>query len=346
MLDDSIYEGDETFTVSLQNPIGGAALGSPSLATVTITENDLPPPAGSLQFSGAAYSVSEADGLVTVTVTRSGGSAGTISADYATSDLTATAGSDYTSLSGTLTSDSDYTAASLGAPVDTTVTITENNRQNQPAGGKKKGGGAMSPITLLLVLVVILFSPAAGFAGDDDDPHAQHKKMMASGNTHALSTHAYDLQGIGVTKADSSQTTLAELISDDKPVMVHFIFTTCTTICPVQAATFSQVQRTLGDEASEVQMISVSIDPEYDTPAKLQDYAKKFRAGPQWEFLTGTPEQMIQLQKAFDAYGGNKMNHKPLTLLRGAGADEWIRLEGLVSASDILAEYMKLKSGS
>ena len=134
----------------------------------------------------------------------------------------------------------------------------------------------MSPAMLLLLMVAFLFSPAAGFAGDESsDPHANHKKMMESNDTHARSAHAYDLQGIGVTKADSSQTTLAELISDDKPVMVHFIFTTCTTICPVQAATFSQVQRTLGDEASEVQMISVSIDPEYDTPARLQDYAKK-----------------------------------------------------------------------
>lgn len=206
----------------------------------------------------------------------------------------------------------------------------------------------MSPVMLVLVIVAMLFSPTAGLAGtvDGDDPHANHKKMMSSSDSHARSSHAYDLQGIGVTLADSTKTTLADLVSADKPVMVHFIFTTCTTICPVQAATFSQVQQRLGDEASGVQMISVSIDPEYDTPARLQDYAKKFRAGPQWDFLTGSTEQMIQVQKAFDAYDGNKMNHKPLTLLRAAGADEWVRLEGLVSSSDILEEYERLKSGS
>ena len=205
----------------------------------------------------------------------------------------------------------------------------------------------MSPVMLLLVMVAILLSPAAGIAGEESsDPHANHKKIMESKSTHARSTHAYDLDGIGVTKSDSTKTTLAELISDDKPVMVHFIFTTCTTICPVQAATFSQVQQKLGDEASEVQMVSVSIDPEYDTPARLQDYAKKFRAGPQWDFLTGTSDQMIQVQKAFDAYEGNKMSHKALTLIKGAGAAEWVRLEGLISASDILEEYQRLKSSS
>ena len=374
--DDAAFEGDEMFAVALSNPQGGATLGTPATANVTIAEDDTPPAAGVLQFSAATYSAAENAASVRITVERSGGSAGQVSVEYATSNGTATSGSDFTALSGTLmfadgetsrsidvtvlddTSDESnetFTVslsavaggATLGAMVDATVTITDNDQQNQPPKRKKKGGGAMSPVMLLLVMVAILLSPAAGIAGEESsDPHANHKKIMESKSTHARSTHAYDLDGIGVTKSDSTKTTLAELISDDKPVMVHFIFTTCTTICPVQAATFSQVQQKLGDEASEVQMVSVSIDPEYDTPARLQDYAKKFRAGPQWDFLTGTSEQMIQVQKAFDAYEGNKMSHKALTLIKGAGAAEWVRLEGLISASDILEEYQRLKSSS
>jgi len=127
---------------------------------------------------------------------------------------------------------------------------------------------------------------------------------------------------------------------------VHFIFTTCTTICPVQAATFAQVQRHLGDEAAEVQMVSVSIDPEYDTPERLTEYAEKFHAGPQWDFITGTSQQMIDVQKAFDAYEGNKMNHRALTLIRMPGSDEWIRLEGLIGASVIIDEVRKYKGES
>jgi len=376
ILDDTVFEGDETFNLGLSTAQGGATIGNPSSATVTIGENDAPPVAGALQFGAASYSVAENAASVQVRVDRVGGSAGAVSVEYATSNGSAMSGSDYTSASGTLSfadgetsrtvdvallDDSRFEGnetftvrlsaptggASLGAPVDATVTITDNDQQSKP-DGKKKGGGAMSPVMLVLVIVAMLFSPTAGLAGtvDGDDPHANHKKMMSSSDSHARSSHAYDLQGIGVTLADSTKTTLADLVSADKPVMVHFIFTTCTTICPVQAATFSQVQQRLGDEASGVQMISVSIDPEYDTPARLQDYAKKFRAGPQWDFLTGSTEQMIQVQKAFDAYDGNKMNHKPLTLLRAAGADEWVRLEGLVSSSDILEEYERLKSGS
>lgn len=195
------------------------------------------------------------------------------------------------------------------------------------------------------LLASLFFFLSLANAGDPD-PHAQHKQMMSKGSGYGRSVHSYDLGDIGVTLSDGVVTTLEEAFADDKPVMVHFIFTTCTTICPVQAATFYQVQHHLGDEASDVQMVSISIDPEYDTPSRLQDYGKKFHAGSQWIFLTGTAEQMIRTQRAFDAYEGGKMNHKPLTLLRGAGSEEWVRLDGLINASDIMKEYRQLTDAS
>ena len=63
-------------------------------------------------------------------------------------------------------------------------------------------------------------------------------------------------------------------------------------------------------------MVSISIDPEYDTPEALNAYARRFDAGPQWEFLTGSLDDSIAVQKAFDADRGDKMNHAPLTLFR------------------------------
>ena len=296
---------------------------------------------------------------------------GQVSVEYQTTDGSASSGSDYQSTSGTLTfADGEVSAsfdvtlmddtavegnetfsvalmaptggAGLGSPSTATATIIENDRAATNDGGGG-GGGAFSPMLLMLILGWLLIAPQAGMAGND--PHAKHRQMMAK-TTYTATTHTYEFDEIGVTLSDEVETTIDELIADDKPVMVHFIFTTCTTICPVQAATFSQVQRTLGDEASEVQMISVSIDPEYDTPARLQEYAKKFQAGSQWDFITGTAEQMIQVQKAFDAYEGNKMNHRALTLIKIPGSDDWVRLEGLIGASVIIEEYRKLKSAS
>jgi hypothetical protein len=156
ILDDTLYEGDEGFGLSLSNVAGGASLGTLATASVTITEDDPPPPAGSLQFSASGFSVAESGGSVAISVTRTGGSAGAVSVDYATSDGSATAGSDYTASGGTLsfadgeTSQSFSVAilddtlsegdegfsltlanvvggASLGTPATANVTITDDD---------------------------------------------------------------------------------------------------------------------------------------------------------------------------------------------------------------------------
>ncbi len=124
--------------------------------------------------------------------------------------------------------------------------------------------------------------------------------------------------------------------------MVNFIFTTCTTICPVMSGIFAQVQKELGPESAEVRMISVSIDPEYDTPERLREYAERFGAGPQWQFLTGDIDDIVAVQKSFDVYRGNKMSHEPTTLLRKSASDPWVRLDGIASAAEIVAEYRQL----
>ena len=46
--------------------------------------------------------------------------------------------------------------------------------------------------------------------------------------------------------------------------------------------------------------------------------------------------------KAFDAYVVNKMNHYPMTILRAPGSDEWVRIDGLLGASDLMEEYRQL----
>ena len=93
--DDSTWEGDETVNLSLTAPVG-ATLGTPNLAVLTITEDDPTPPAGTVEFSSATYTVAENGVSATITVTRTGGDFGAASVNYATSDGSATAGSDYT----------------------------------------------------------------------------------------------------------------------------------------------------------------------------------------------------------------------------------------------------------
>ena len=106
--------------------------------------------------------------------------------------------------------------------------------------------------------------------------------------------------------------------------------------------TFAQVQSKLGSDRDQVRMVSVSIDPEQDTPGRLREYAKQYRAGPQWQFYTGTVQSSIAVQRAFDAYRGDKMNHTPVTFLRAAPGRPWIRIDGFATPDEIVREVRQL----
>ncbi len=170
---------------------------------------------------------------------------------------------------------------------------------------------------------------------DAADDH-QHTHMPATDLERSLDS--YTVPEVAMLDQQARPVSLRALLNTDQPVLLNFIFTTCTAICPVMSATFAQVQKKLGRDARHVRMVSISIDPEHDTPAVLASYAERFHAGSQWRFLTGSLENSIATQKAFEAYRGDKMNHVPLTLLHAPAAAQWVRYEGFVKADDLVSE--------
>lgn len=173
--------------------------------------------------------------------------------------------------------------------------------------------------------------------------HSQHMAMM---NQEGYERKQASYQAPDVTLIDQNgkNVSMLELLGGDDPLMLNFIFTTCTTICPVLSATFSQLQKEYGAELDGVKMISISIDPEHDTPARMKQYAQRFHAPEEWTFLTGDLDTVVQVQSAFDAYRGDKMSHVPLTFLRISAGESWVRLEGFPGAKDLLKEYRLMAS--
>lgn len=196
----------------------------------------------------------------------------------------------------------------------------------------------LRPMTGVIGFSLMLSTGTAIASQQEQDPHAHHRQMMKQpGYTSSL--HNYTIPKLNLIDRYNQKVSLAEALDHEGPVILNFIFTTCTTICPVLSATFSQVQRELVDEAKSIRFISISIDPEQDTPEQLKVYASRFKAAPGWQFLTGSIDDIIDTQKAFDAYRGDKMNHIPLTYLRSATEGSWLRLEGFTSASELVAAY-------
>lgn len=186
---------------------------------------------------------------------------------------------------------------------------------------------------------LILSMAGTGFAAAQQavDPHAAHRAAMNNPG-YTVSTNDYTIPDVQLIDADGSTAALSAIFESDEPIALNFIFTTCTTICPVMTATFAQMQRQLGDKADQVRLVSISIDPEFDRPDVLKTYAEQFRAGGNWTFLTGDSPDIEKVLRSFDSYAGSKMNHKAVTLLKRPDSPSWIRIDGLASGESLARE--------
>ncbi len=175
------------------------------------------------------------------------------------------------------------------------------------------------------------------------DPHAHHRAMMKSSVDYKKSYSSYDLPQKILKDKNGNYVNLRSFLHDDKPFIMSFIFTTCTTICPVLTATLSSAQNDLMTSPVKPVLISISIDPEVDTPDKLTTYAKKFKASEDWVFLTGKLNDIIEVQRSLNIYRGSKLNHEPVTLMK-TPHKKWLVLNGFTSANDLVKEYRSYSS--
>lgn len=168
---------------------------------------------------------------------------------------------------------------------------------------------------------------------------------QAQGGTFYKRTiEQYTVPDVILLNQDGKEVHLASFLDSEKPVVLNFIYGTCTTICPILSVGYAHFQKQLGPEIDQVQLVSISIDPDNDTPELMRAHLQRYNAQPGWDILTGKRENIIAVLTEFDAYVTNKMNHFPLTILHAPGQNSWIRLDGLLSASDIMKEYKKLKN--
>jgi protein SCO1 len=183
---------------------------------------------------------------------------------------------------------------------------------------------------------MLLSAPALAHGGQD------HAAMAAAAGTEgykrSLRTYAA-IPDVVLIDANAKPVRLRELLATGDPVMVNFIFTTCTTICPVMTQVFADARARLGGEAKSLRMVSISIDPENDTPAQLKAYSKKFGADARWTFLTGRIEDINNVQRAFDIYSNDKMTHTPLTLIHQPRSTTWVRIDGFANPGQLAGEY-------
>lgn len=164
----------------------------------------------------------------------------------------------------------------------------------------------------------------------------------ADAKKYQRTIEAYAIPDVVLVNQNGTKVRLREVLKSDKPIIVDFIFGTCTTICPILSVGYANLQQKLGANSQSVHLVSISIDPENDTPKVMRDYLKRYRAKPGWDFLTGSRSDIDKVMYAFNAYIPNKMSHYPLTLIRSPRDGKWIRIFGLLSSSEFMNECQKV----
>src|SRR5690606_17098750 len=134
-----------------------------------------------------------------------------------------------------------------------------------------------------------------------------------------------------------------------KVAVVFFGFTQCPDVCPTAMAELSQTMELLGEDASKVQVLMISVDPDRDTPEVLSAYVSAFH--PSFVGLTGTAEQLSTTAKSFKAYYAKSpgatpdqysMDHASSFYLIDPEGEARVLVSGNASAQDIASDIRQL----
>ncbi len=127
-------------------------------------------------------------------------------------------------------------------------------------------------------------------------------------------------------------------------VLVNLVFTNCPNACPMQTQMLQQVRRQLGERfGKDVRFLSLSIDPERDTPQSMKAFAAKYGADVDgWRFVVAAPETMQQVLGKLGQWSGEPESHSTLLIAGRAGRQHWLKLRPDAPAERIALDLLRL----
>lgn len=192
------------------------------------------------------------------------------------------------------------------------------------------------------ILVMLALASAAWAHGGN--AHGAPAKAAAA---PAASGRPVKLADTLLRDQDGRALRLASDAVGDKVVVVTFVYTHCTDICPLVSRTFARLQDQLGVLLeSRVRLISLTVDPARDTPSRLKDYASLFGAKPGWLWLTGGRGDVAAALQGFGVHVADPANHPAQILVGDPRQGRWTRLYDTDDAQSVLAKVTELLAAS
>lgn len=144
---------------------------------------------------------------------------------------------------------------------------------------------------------------------------------------------------------DGRLRTLKSDVIGEKLVVMDFAYTTCTTVCPVLTTLMAKLQGELLESGpAGVQLVTITVDPARDTPARMRAYAKQYGAKPGWVWLTGKTGDVNEVLKGVGAYAPRFEDHPPLVLVGDPVTGNWTRFVGFTDPKELLEKVRQLQA--
>jgi len=164
------------------------------------------------------------------------------------------------------------------------------------------------------VILAILFLVSAGSTFAAEDEIARAREYFTN---------------LELVNQDGETVRFFDDVLKDKVVVINFIFTNCEGACPLMTHKLTVVRDSFeGKIGKPLQFVSLSIDPERDTPAAMKEFAKQHNADHAgWTFLTGKPEHLENIIKRLGQYAPDIESHSTMMLAGNVNAAHWVKIQ-------------------
>lgn len=141
--------------------------------------------------------------------------------------------------------------------------------------------------------------------------------------------------GVTLTDQDGKRVALYELMKG-RTVVMHTFFATCTGSCPVMARSLTELQTRFADRLGrDLWFVSITVDPENDTPAKLKEYAARNQAKTGWSFLTGSRAEVDAALKKIGQHVAVRDEHMNVMVIGNDATGLWKKAMALAPAREL-----------
>ncbi len=170
----------------------------------------------------------------------------------------------------------------------------------------------MKSVLRAALMIMLVISVQVSFAAEDEEERAREY-----------------FSNLELINQDGETVRFFDDVLKDKVVVINFVFTNCQGACPLMTHKLSLVRDQFEDKIGKpLQFVSLSIDPERDTPAAMKAFAEEHQADHDgWVWLTGKPENLDNIIKRLGQYAEDIEAHSTMMLAGNVNAAHWVKIQ-------------------